>query len=205
MVKVDSGRVQAAIADAEGRTSAEIVLAVANVSDDYRVYPLTWGLLTGFLLLGAGALVWPDTHVRFAFVAAGVVTVAVWALLHFTALGLLCVPAAVKSRAARGLAHLEFAERVAGRTAKANGVLIFVALGERHVEIVADAGLARVVPDGAWATVIAGMTARLRAGQTTDGVIAGIEACARILAQAFPPEAGDINEIEDTVVTAARR
>jgi putative membrane protein len=205
MVKIDSDRVQAAIANAERRTSAEIVLAVTDVSDDYRVYPLTWALLAVFVSLGAGALIWPDTHVRFAFVFAGIAAVAIWALLHFTAAGLDCVPAAVKNRAARGLAHLEFAERVAGRTTKANGMLIFVALGERHVEIVADAGLARAVSDGVWATVIAGMTESLRAGRTTEAVIAGIDASAGILAQAFPPEADDRNEIEDTVITVERR
>ncbi|MHB1206715.1 MAG: TPM domain-containing protein [Rhodospirillaceae bacterium] len=204
MVKIDRDRVQAAIASAERRTSAEIVLAVTDVSDDYRFYPLTWGLLAGFVLLGAGALIWPDTHVRFAFVAAGIAAVAIWALLYFTTLGLACVPAAVKARAARGLAHLEFAERVAGRTAKANGLLIFIALGERHVEIVADAGLARSVSEGAWAAVVAGIVENLRAGATTDGVIAGIEACTPILAAAFPPEAGDRNELDDGLVTVRR-
>ena len=197
---IDNDRVQVAIAAAERGTSAEFVLAVTDVSDDYGVYPLLWATLAGFAALGALAFIWPDTHVRFAFAAAGIIALVFWLILHFTPLGLAMVPVSAKNRAARALAHLEFAERVAGRTAKANGLLIFVALRERHVEIVPDAGLARSVGAGAWSTVIATMAVALREGRPTDGVIAGIEACAKIAATVFPPEAGDGNEIEDAVV-----
>jgi putative membrane protein len=201
---LDTRRVQAAIAAAEQRTSAEIVLAVTDVSDDYRLYPLLWAALTAFVLLGAQAVIWPDTHIRFAFVAAGLAALVVWLVLQFTRLGLAVVPSAVKNRAARSLAHLEFGERVAGRTSKANGLLIFIALGERHVEIVADTGIMRVVKADAWAAVIARITDNLRSGQTTDGVVAGIEASVPILAHAFPHEDGDRNEIEDAVIAVKR-
>ncbi len=199
---LDKDRIQAAIAAAERETSAEIVLAVADVSDNYGVYPLLWATLLGFVLVGLGALIWPDTHVRFAFAAAGVSALAFWFVLHFTPLGLALVPRDAKTRAAQGLAHIEFAERVAGRTAKANGLLIFLALRERYVEIVPDAGLARAVGAGAWDTVIATMVASLQEGRVTDGVVAGIDACARIARAPFPPDASDRNEIDDTVVSS---
>ncbi len=197
----DKGRVQAAIAAAEKDTSAEIVTAVTDVSENYAAYPALWAAVAAFLAVGGIALLWPDSHVRFAFAAGGSLGLLTWLLLSLTPLGLALVPAAAKTRAARGLAHVEFAERVAGRTAKANGILIFVALNERHVEIVPDAGFATKVGDGAWDTVVAAMTAAMREGRVTDGIVAGIEACARIAAQVFPFDAGDRNEIADTVVT----
>lgn len=202
MVEIlDKTRVQAAIAAAEKDTSAEIVIAVTDVSENYAAYPALWASVSAFLLIGVLALLWPDSHVRFAFAAGGGLGFVVWLLLSVTPLGLALVPAAAKTRAARGLAHIEFAERVAGRTAKANGILIFVALSERHVEIVPDAGFAAKVGDGAWDTVVAAMAAALREGRVTDGVVAGIEACARIARPVFPYDAGDRNEIADTVVT----
>ena len=124
-----------------------------------------------------------------------------WLLLSFTPAGLALVPAAAKTRAARGLAYLEFAERVAGRTAKASGILIFVALRERHVEIVPDAGFAAKVGDGAWDTVVAAMTADLRQGRLTQAVVSGIGAAAKTAATVFPYEAGDRNELGDEVIT----
>ena len=199
---LDTDRIQAAIAAAERETSAEIVLAVTDVSDNYGVYPLLWATLSGFVLVGLGSLIWPDTHVRFAFAAAGGAALVIWLILHFTPLGLALVPRDAKTRAARGLAHVEFAERVAGRTAKANGLLLFIALHERYVEVIPDAGLARTVGEGAWNTVIATMMAALQEGRVTEGVVAGIDASARIARAEFPPEANDRNEIDDAVVSS---
>lgn len=198
---LDTTLAQAAIAAAEKETGAEIVLAVTDVSDNYAVYPALWAAATAVLAIGIMALIWPDSHVRFAFALGGCLGLAAWLLLSLTPLGLALVPAAAKTRAARGLAHLEFAERVAGRTAKANGILIFVAMKERHVEIVPDAGFAHQVGDGAWETVVAAMTAALREGRVTEGVIAGVTACARIAATVFPYDPADRNEIGDVVVT----
>lgn len=197
----DKDRVQAAIAAAEKDTSAEIVIAVTDVSENYAAYPALWAAVTAFLAVGGIALLWPDSHVRFAFAAGGSLGLVLWLILLATPFGLALVPATAKIRAARGLAHIEFAERVAGRTAKANGILIFVALKERHIEIVPDAGFAARIGDGAWGTVVAAMTAALREGRVTDGIVAGIEASARIAAQVFPFDAGDRNEIADAVVT----
>lgn len=198
---LDKARVQAAVVAAEKQTSAEIVIAVTDVSDSYAVYPALWAAITAVLAIGVEALLWPESHVRFTFAAGGGLGFVVWLALSLTPLGLALVPAAAKTRAARGLAHLEFAERVAGRTAKANGILIFIAVKERHVEIVPDAGFAAKVGDGAWDTVVAGMVAALRNGGVTEGIIAGIATCAGVAAQAFPFDPADRNEIEDGVVT----
>ncbi|MBX7197812.1 MAG: TPM domain-containing protein [Rhodospirillaceae bacterium] len=198
---LDTTLAQAAVAAAEKETSAEIVIAVTDVSENYAVYPALWAAVTAVLAIGAEALLWPESHVRFAFAAGGCVGLAVWLILSLTPLGLAAVPAAAKNRAARGLAHLEFVERVAGRTAKANGILIFVALKERHVEVVPDAGFASKVGDGAWDTVVAAMVASLRKGEVTEAVVAGVGACARIAAPVFPYDAADRDEIADAVVT----
>jgi uncharacterized membrane protein len=85
-------------------------------------------------------------------------------------------------------------------TAHNNGVLIYLLLADRDVEIIADRGIdARVGRDG-WDAICRDMEAAFRAGQFERGVIKGIEAVSRELAQHFPPQADQRNELPDQPV-----
>jgi uncharacterized membrane protein len=67
-----------------------------------------------------------------------------------------------------------------------NGVLLYVELADRIVEIVADRGLAgRVKPDE-WEGVCRLMEAHYRAGRFEAGSIAGVDAIGVLLARHFP-------------------
>ena len=71
-------------------------------------------------------------------------------------------------------------------TAHNNGVLIYLLLADRDVEIVADRGIdARVGADG-WEKICTAMEVDFRAGNFERGVIAGIAAVSREMAKHFP-------------------
>jgi uncharacterized membrane protein len=83
-----------------------------------------------------------------------------------------------------------------------NGVLIYVQLADRHVEIVADRGFQGKVSPAEWAAVCRLMEEHFRAGRFLDGSIAGVEAIGELLARHFParsePSAhSHINELPD--------
>jgi putative membrane protein len=200
----DHARLQAAVAEAEKHTGAELVLSVASVSDPYELYPLAAAGLLGLLFAGALAAGWPDTHVRVAVMATAAVVIVAAVFFHWRPLRLALVPASVRRRAAERLARLQFAEAVAGRTHGANGLLIFVALGERYVTIVPDRAIAEHVPAAVWQAAIDALVASVRAGRTVDGLVAAVETCAKALGNAFPPGPGDRNEIADSVIVTDR-
>ncbi len=208
MVKLtqsEKDELERAVADAETRTSAEIVFCVADVCDDYRVYTLPYAALFGFLVLGGLALVMPDLHVRTAFIATGVATVLAALVLQWEPLRLRTVPRAARDAAAERFAHMEFAALVAGRTAAANGLLIFVALAEHHAEIVPEPGLAARIPQAAWQKIMDDLTGELAAGRTAAGLKAAIAACGEAAASAFPPVAGDQDELPNAAQSARSR
>ena len=67
-----------------------------------------------------------------------------------------------------------------------NGVLIYLLLADRAVEITADRGIAaRVAPDE-WQAICRDMEERLRAGRFEDAALAGIRATSDLLARHFP-------------------
>jgi len=82
-----------------------------------------------------------------------------------------------------------------------NGVLIYVQLADRHVEIVADRGFRGKVSDAEWQAVCRLMEEHFRAGRFQIGSIAGVEAIGNLLARHFPaqpnPSAQSQNQLPD--------
>jgi uncharacterized membrane protein len=68
-----------------------------------------------------------------------------------------------------------------------NGVLIFVLIADRSVEIVADRGFRARVSPAEWEAVCRMMEEHFRAGRIKAGAIAGIDAVGGLLARHFPP------------------
>ncbi|WP_313077082.1 TPM domain-containing protein [Melaminivora sp.] len=87
-----------------------------------------------------------------------------------------------------------------------NGVLIYLLLAERAIEIVADRALARAVPPEAWRAMAAHMGEAFRAGRFEDGLTQALSEVSALLVAHFPaPEGGDAgpgNELPDAPVLA---
>lgn len=80
-----------------------------------------------------------------------------------------------------------------------NGVLVYMLLADRAIEIVADRGFAGRVDDGEWTTICSELEAAMGAGDTEAGVLRAIEAISALLESHFPRPAGyvDTNELPD--------
>src|SRR5512143_856735 len=72
-------------------------------------------------------------------------------------------------------------------TAHNNGVLIYLLLADRDVEIIADRGIDAKVGAAGWEKICREMEAEFRSGQFERGVLGGIDAVSRELARHFPP------------------
>ena len=82
-----------------------------------------------------------------------------------------------------------------------NGVLIYLLLADRDVEIVADRGIDARVGTAGWEKICAVMEADFKARNFEAGAIKGIEAVSRELATYFPRSGGGgPNELPDTPV-----
>ena len=77
-----------------------------------------------------------------------------------------------------------------------NGVLIYLLLAERAIEIVADRGLARHVDAAQWQRITATMGAAFHAGQFEAGLNQAIDAVDALLVQHFALAAGEANPNE---------
>jgi uncharacterized membrane protein len=80
------------------------------------------------------------------------------------------------------------------------GVLIYLLLADRDVEIVADRGIDRRVPPGAWRDICARMETAFAKRRFVDGVVQGIDEVSALLAAHFPHTEATRNELPDKPV-----
>jgi uncharacterized membrane protein len=87
-------------------------------------------------------------------------------------------------------------------TAHNNGVLIYLLLAERSIEVVADRGLNDVVKPEVWRDLVAGMGNAFQQGRFEPGLTKALEEVSTLLALYFPLKAGEINpnELPDSPV-----
>src|SRR5712671_3622099 len=78
-----------------------------------------------------------------------------------------------------------------------NGVLIYLLLADRDVEIVADRGIDAKVGAAGWEKICTDMETEFRAGNFKSGVIKGIQAVSLQLAAHFPAHGVGPNELPD--------
>ena len=72
-------------------------------------------------------------------------------------------------------------------TERNNGVLIYLLLADRAIEIVADRGLNRSVHPADWQAMVACMGPAFRAGRFEDGLTQALEEVSAVLVANFPP------------------
>jgi uncharacterized membrane protein len=82
-------------------------------------------------------------------------------------------------------------------TEENNGVLIYLLLADRDVEIVADRGINARVPAAQWEQICRRMEAAFAKREFEQGVLAGIEEVSMLLGRYYPPRPGDRNELSD--------
>lgn len=123
---------------------------------------------------------------------AGQIRFAVEASLDFTALR--------RNQTARERAIEMFSQLRVWDTEHNSGVLIYLLLADRDVEIVADRGIHTRLGNTVWEAICRDMEASFRAGKFEAGVISGIRAISSRLSQHFPARPSATNELPDKPV-----
>ncbi len=93
-----------------------------------------------------------------------------------------------------------FAQRGVWNTEENNGVLVYLLLADRSVEIVADRGIDARVARQEWHAICRMMERHFAAGSYQQGAIEGVCAISELLSLHFPPSGKGRNELPDRPV-----
>ncbi len=179
-------RIDAAIAEIEQRTAADLCVVVTRVSDRYSLYPIAWAAICAILLGALISLVWPHIASRTTIVIQLSFLTVMTLLLDWLPIRLSIVPERVKHAHARQLAHREFNAHAMANPKQQHLILLFVSLGERYVEVIADHETHALAPAGGWNKIVDEFLRTVKAGRVADGVLAAAQACGAILKTSHP-------------------
>jgi|Deesub1362A_J573_1020465.scaffolds.fasta_scaffold00060_59 putative membrane protein len=194
-------RINEAVAEAERRTSGEIVPMLVGASDDYPHLDYIGGVL-GLILAAALVILLtgdprPETWVTalMAGFVGGYLLFGLIPSLRRLALSRKKAEEEVLERALRAF-HQHGISSTRGRT----GILILVSLFERRVQVLADEGIHSKVPPDTWDDVVKIILEGIRSGQPGDAFCRAIRRCGELLAQHFPIAPDDRNELPNRII-----
>ena len=216
------------VADAEKTTAGEIYCVLAPEIGDDRSVPLIWATAAALLLPALALLAgfrpemlsrlfggWSVGHAAAQDVAIlsalltyiglqAAIFAATALLVSIPAVRRALIPAGIKKARVRQAALGYFMAKDLHQTRDRTGVLIFAALAEHRVEVIADEGIHAAAPRTVWDEVVADLTAGLKRGAIADGFVAAIARTGAVLAAHVPPRPGDTNELPDGLTVLPR-
>ena len=106
--------------------------------------------------------------------------------IHFAVEGALHSTPLLEGLSARQRALDVFSLRRVWDTEHRNGLLIYLLMADRAVEIIADRGIHSKVESHEWESICRKMESAFKVGNYEDGVISGIQAVTQLLLRDFP-------------------
>ena len=120
--------------------------------------------------------------------------------IRFAVEGALHIEPLLRGQTARERAIDVFSQLRIWDTEHNNGILIYLLLADRDVEIVADRGIHEKVGAQEWEGICGKMEDAFRRADFEGGVVRGIQEVTQHLARHFPPIGDDRNELPDKPV-----
>jgi putative membrane protein len=197
--ETERARITDAIRAAEATTAGEIYVVVAREAAQFRSIPVLWGAIVAFIVPGPLFLL-TNLSVGTILVLQVVTFVVVAMALSPDAIRHRVVPPNIAGAAARRGAQAQFMAHGVHLTAERTGILIYVALADRRVEIVADDGINKKVAQAELDELAQHIVAAARSGTLADGLLKAVDGAGRLLSRHFPPSPTNPNELPDRVV-----
>lgn len=182
----------------EARTAAEVVISVRQASGHYRHTDYLVGFALALVALVAMLYLPPEFALEtfpvglvLAFALGAVLTPRLPALRRrLTARKLLEANVRTAARAA-------FVELGVSRTSGRTGILVFVSLLERRVEVVPDVGVDTAGMGEEWTQALAKLSAAVATSSSPEPFFEALRLLAPPLERVLPRSADDINELPD--------
>jgi len=205
-------KIKQAVHKAESKTSGEIVPAFIKESYDYAIYELTFAVICGFIYFFIISfftsplenflqkIFWEYSPV-YLVIFYGLSTFLVITICYFLANIPFLDRFIVSQKAMRQKVHERtlryFVESGVYNTKERTGILIFISFLERRVELLADTGISAKIPQEKWNSLVNHIIEGIKKGNLVQHLVEAIDECGKLLAEHFPIQPDDVNELKD--------
>jgi len=212
--KEDMKKIGSAVKKAESKTSGEIATAMIKESYNYAIYELIFAVVIGFvyfivMMFFTGSIeqflqgnFW-DYSVNYMIMFYGFSTFIVITLFYFigniSSIDRLIVPKKILIQKVQERATRYFMESGVYNTKDRTGILIFISILERRVELLADSGINAKIPQEKWQSIVDNIIKGIKQKDIATHLTNSINECGDLLVEHFPIQADDKNELTDAI------
>lgn len=190
--------VAAAIRDVEGATSAEVVVAVRASAGSYRHTDYLVGFAFSFVALLLFLFhPWEFSIDWMPFDSLATFAIGTLASAWIAPLRRLLTSSKLMSGNVKTAARAAFVDLRVTATTGRSGILVFVSIFERRVDVVTDIGLDRRVLGPSFDRAATALEASLRARDPLRAFVTALRALGPILGESYPHRDDDVNELPD--------
>jgi putative membrane protein len=194
-------QIEARIAEAEKRTSGEIVVMVVPSSYHYPLASMIGSSLLAILLGIAVALFTGKESMWFFLEVFGISFIALHELIKRASfLRRFFVTASDMKEEVEEAAINAFYQKDINQTVDHTGILIYISLFEHNVRVIADKGINAKVERQVWQEVVDTIVRGIKNKGQAEAIAAAVDRCAEILAAHFPLKSDDRNELANEVI-----
>ncbi len=192
------------IKDVESKTSGEVVVVLAKQSDEYRYIPTLWAALIAlfvpliFIISSNLLNVFGFSGVYFLQLVVFLLTVL---LLRIEKLKFLLIPKYIQKKRAMRLAREQFLTQELHSTQDRTGVLLFISLSERYVEVIADNGIYLKLDKVIWQNIVDNLINNIKQDKMSTGILSALDEIGSLLQEHFPADAkADKNQLPNHLI-----
>src|SRR5581483_3293112 len=191
-------KIRQAVIEAEARSTGEIVPVVIDQSGHYLQFPLTGAILVTFLIALLVAVLRSHTSaVQLLLLELVTFWICFKVIERTDRLWAWLIPDSLKEKAVARRAEEAFYEHRLHETKDKTGVLIFLSLLEHRVHLLADTGIHKKVPAQTWDNLVRQITSEMKEGRSFEALHEAVGACGRLLAEHFPKNSDDTDELSN--------
>ncbi len=201
----DLERIKAAVREAEGKISGEIVpvfveksgyYTIANYRGAMILATFAFALIVIFDRYVPSISVYDPLLIFILVTASGalgaIITHYIWPVKFWL------LSQFHRDQSTRKRAENAFLEEEIFNTRHRTGIMIFVSFFEHEVIVMADRGICKVVDQKEWDKIVTNLITNIQKDKVADGIIMAIERCTEVLLEnGFTRTNDDVNELRD--------
>jgi len=197
----EKDKIKEATAHSESSTTGEIAVMVVNESSQYQEAEILGGIVLGSLVSFVLTILFFHESIWWYVPLSFLLFFPAWFLFKVAhRLKILCVGDKREQKAVRERALKAFYEKGLYKTKENTGVLFFISILEHKVWVLADKGIHEKIKQNTLNKFARNIAQGIREGRACDALIEAIKEAGELLAQYYPIQAGDINELSNEII-----
>ncbi|MCD4651414.1 MAG: hypothetical protein K8S56_06475 [Candidatus Cloacimonetes bacterium] len=220
LTQEEQQRITKAVTKAENGTSGEVTVAIIRESSDYAAHELLFAIIGGMiislvmLLFTQPIEIWLQTKlwryssgylVLFYIAIHFAAVLVLYLLANLPVIDRLIIGRATMSKKVNQRAFRHFVESGTHTTRDNTGILIFISILERRVELLADTGINSKIAPEEWQSIVTNIIDGIHQKHFVEKLEVSIGKCGELLRQHFPADESNPNELNDAVTMLEER